>query len=410
MKDLKEMMANREEIFWLNDKVDKFEKPLPYSKEDIDDAEKRLLRFAPYLKKAFPETEISNGIIESPIVEIPNMADFLNIKNKLLLKMDANLPISGSVKARGGIYEVLKYAEKIAIEKDMLTLEDDYSKLDTPQFKELFSQYKVAVGSTGNLGLSIGIISAKLGFDVTVHMSADARQWKKDLLRVKGAKVVEYPDNYQKAVAEGRKEAEKDPKCYFVDDENSLDLFMGYAVAGKRLKKQFDDAGIVIDENHPLYVYIPCGVGGAPGGITFGIKEYFGKNAHVYFAEPVMAPCMTLGLITGLHDKICVADIGLSGQTIADGLAVGRASKLVGTLMEDLLEGSFTVQDEKLLPLLSKLHEVEGLFIEPSSCAGFPGVPMVDKKAPHGAVHLVWATGGNMVPPDEKNRYLNGRA
>ena len=408
MVDLKSKMANKEEIFWLNDNVDKFEGSLPYTKADIDDAEKRLLRFAPYIKSAFPETKDADGIIESEIIEIPKMAEYLGVQNKMFLKMDANLPISGSVKARGGIYEVLKFAEKIAIENNMLTLEDDYSKLDTPEFRELFSKYSVAVGSTGNLGLSIGIISAKLGFDVTVHMSADARQWKKDLLRSKGAKVIEYPDDYQKAVAEGRKEAEKDPNCHFVDDENSLDLFMGYAVAGKRLKKQFDDAGIVVDKEHPLYVYIPSGVGGAPGGITFGIKEYFGENAHVYFAEPVMAPCMTLGLLTGLHDKICVADIGLSGQTIADGLAVGRASKLVGNLMEKILEGCFTVDDDRLLPLLSKLYNLENLFIEPSSCAGFPGVPVIDKNAPKGAIHLVWATGGNMVPSDEKEKYLNG--
>lgn len=405
--ELKQKLAEGTEIFWLNDKLDN-NRALPYTKDDIDDAEARLLRFAPYIKKAFPETEKVGGIIESTIVKIPNMAKELAVENDLYLKMDANLPISGSVKARGGIYEVLKYAEKIAMENGLLELDDDYSKLADDQFKELFSQYSVAVGSTGNLGLSIGIISAKLGFDVTVHMSQDARQWKKDLLRSKGAKVIEYPDDYQKAVAEGRKEAEKNPHCHFVDDENSLDLFMGYAVAGKRLKKQFDDAGIIVDEDHPLYVYIPCGVGGAPGGITFGIKEYFGENAHIYFAEPTMAPCMTLGLMTGLHDKIAVSDIGLSGKTIADGLAVGRASKLVGNLMETMLDGCFTVDDNRLLPLLSKLYNLENIFIEPSSCAGFPGVSVIDCQAPKGATHLVWATGGNMVPKEEKEKYLNG--
>ena len=413
-------MAECKEIFWTNPKSGN-EKDLPFNMEDICEAQERLKRFAPYIAKAFPETEPSGGIIESELNEISGMKKELekmcgSFGGRLFLKCDSHLPVSGSIKARGGIYEVLKFAEKVAMEAGMLKETDDYSILTEPRFRELFGRYSVAVGSTGNLGLSIGIISAKLGFKVTVHMSADARQWKKDLLRSKGVMVVEYPDDYQKAVAEGRKEAAADPFCHFVDDEASQDLFLGYSVAALRIGKQFEKLGITVDEEHPLFVYIPCGVGGAPGGVAFGLKEVYGETAHIFFAEPTHAPCMTLSMITGLKNEIAVSDIGLDGRTEADGLAVGRASVLVSDVMETLLDGCYTIEDKRLYPFLSRLADTENIFIEPSSCASFPGPSLVaadtkwleakglaDKMK--NASHILWATGGSMVPEDEMKSY-----
>ncbi|GIB50444.1 D-serine dehydratase [Vibrio cholerae] len=316
---------------------------------------------------------------------------------------------------------MLTHAEKLAIEAGLLTESDDYSKLLNEEFRDFFKRFSIAVGSTGNLGMSIGIMSAKLGFSVSVHMSADARAWKKNRLRALGVNVIEYAQDYGVAVAQGRKEAENDPTCFFIDDENSQTLFLGYSVAGERLKKQFDEKGIAVDAQHPLFVYLPCGVGGGPGGVAFGLKMAFGDNVHCIFAEPTHSPCMMLGVHTGLHDAISVQDIGIDNITAADGLAVGRASGFVGRAMERLLDGYLTISDERMYRLLGQLNEAENIQLEPSALAGMIGPIVVTKSVEYRArmqfddtvmgnsTHLVWATGGGMVPAEEMDSYLKNR-
>lgn len=153
---IKQMQAY-EPIFWKNLNYKK-EAELPVGVEHIFDAEARFQRFTPYFEVAFPETLPTHGILESPLLKMDKMKVVLNaeaqnqVKSDLYLKADNYLPISGSIKSRGGIYEVLKFAEKVAMKHGEIVYGDNYAKLNEPRFKDLFGQYGIVVGSTGNLG------------------------------------------------------------------------------------------------------------------------------------------------------------------------------------------------------------------------------------------------------------------
>jgi D-serine dehydratase len=127
---------------------------------------------------------------------------------------------------------------------------------------------------------------------------------------------------------------------------------------------------------------------------------------------------MLLGVYTGLHDEISVQDLGIDNLTAADGLAVGRASGFVGRAMERLLDGFYTLDDQTMYDMLGWLAQEEGIRLEPSALAGMAGP---QRSAParrisrctvltagqmRNATHLVWATGGGMVPEEEMAQYL----
>lgn len=162
-------------------------------------------------------------------------------------------------------------------------------------------------------------------------------------------------------------------------------------------------------------------MGGAPGGVSFGLKLLFGDSVHCFFVEPTQAPCMLLGMATGQNHDISVQDIGLTGLTHADGLAVGRPSGFVGRVMKHLLSGEFTIRDGKLYDYMRDLLASEQIFLEPSACAAFEGPARIERDeqtqkylldnhlmgSMQNAVHIAWATGGSLVPEEIREEYKN---
>jgi D-serine dehydratase len=389
---------------------------------DVEAAADRFTRFEPVLEHLFPELKSSAGAVESPLLRASFLQDALRLRphaGQLFVKADHGLPIAGSIKARGGIHEVLELAEDLAVAHGFAS-HDNLAGILSSAAREFFNQYQVAVGSTGNLGLSIGVIASALGFKATVHMSSDAKDWKKERLRKRNVTVVEHYGDYAAAVAAGRREAERDPKCYFVDDEDSISLFLGYSAAALVLKNQLISQGIVIDERHPLFVYLPCGVGGAPAGITFGLAQIFGPNVHCFFAEPVASPCFLVSMLDQSGGNPSVYEVGLDNRTEADGLAVPRASARAVDTMRSAVSGVFTVEDDALFRHLHTAAIAESLRIEPSAAAAFDGPRWLTSSAEgavyleqhdltkylHGSAHILWTTGGLFVPDEEYQAFF----
>jgi len=141
-------IADLKETAWVNPERLPFAEAMkncPLTMADVQEASDRLARFTDYFKVAFPETRKNGGILESPLQAIPNMkacleADFgCYIPGDLWIKLDSHLPISGSIKARGGIYEVLYVAEKIALERGLLKAGDSYEVFHSQKFRDVFS-------------------------------------------------------------------------------------------------------------------------------------------------------------------------------------------------------------------------------------------------------------------------------
>ncbi|EKD40248.1 MAG: D-serine dehydratase [uncultured bacterium] len=89
--------------------------------------------------------------------------------------------------------------------------------------------------------------------------------------------------------------------------------------------------------------------------------------------------------------------------------------------MAPLIDGVFTVDDEAMFRLLALLADTENIRMEPSAMAGMAGplrIVTAESRLPRldfpmkmaEATHLVWGTGGRMVPDEEMNAsYARGK-
>lgn len=356
----------------------------------------------------------TGGLVRSPLDSMGHFMEALTLQDgikhpaNVWMKRDDLLPVCGSVKARGGFFEIVKLALAIA-EEAGLPPDADAIEILAPKYRSIYAQHRILCGSTGNLGLSIGLMSSLLGFEAEIHMSNHAKEWKKNLLRERGVKVVEHDGSYADALKVARANAAKDPMCHFVDDENSKDLLLGYAMAGAELAMQLYDAGTLVNERTPLYVYIPCGVGSMPAGLISGLTNVFKGAVIPVICEPKSDPALTLASLMDDPEADSAA-MGIDAATIADGLAVTKPGSLAYPIIKKNAKFFVLATDNDMLYWLYRLHHNLGWKLEPSALAGMVGFDVLTREKCHrnflSANHVIWATGGSLAPASEFDAWL----
>ena len=77
--------------------------------------------------------------------------------------------------------------------------------------------------------------------------------------------------------------------------------------------------------------------------------------------------------------------------------------------MRHVIDAACTVADDALYRFMAMLETQEGIFLEPSACAGFWGALRAHEGDPlcstAQAAHVVWATGGSLVPEEIRRAY-----
>ena len=380
----------------------------------IDAAEERFRWFAPLFEELFPQTRSQGGVIESPLEKVASLSRALgeefgeDFPHELWAKRDDALAVSGSVKSRGGIHEVLEVA--LGAARDLgVDLDSGPLVFLDEAVRERMARMRIVVGSTGNLGMSIGLMGAILGFSVTVHMSLNAKAWKKDtLLGIRGR-----GRRARHGLHSGRA---RWPCRGGGGSTRPLHRRRELAEPLRGLRRRRQAArgsaggGLGRGRRGPS-AHGPPAVRDRRGARRDRVRTVgpsSGDAVRCVFVEPVSMPAFLLGRLTGLDDGIAVADVGLGALTVADGLAVGRPSRFVGKAVGHLLHGYATVTDDDLLRTLAVAEATAGLRLEPSACAGLRAAGRFAGAGPTEApgTHIAWLTGGSLVPDQEYEALL----
>jgi len=220
----------------------------------------------------------------------------------------------------------------------------------------------VVAASAGNHGQAVAWAAREAGVSARIYVPVDAPMAKVDACQNYGADLELAGEHLDDALASAQRYAEETGAVFVHPFEHPV-VIAGQGTIGLELAEQVPQAGTVV---------IPVGGGGLSSGIALALRA----------VKPEL--------------RIVGVQAGLSGPTIADGIAVKQVGVKTGAILEDVLDDLISVGDDEICRAIVLLLERTKLVVEGAGAVGVAAL-LTGKAGGEGPAVAI-LSGGNIDP------------
>lgn len=207
----------------------------------------------------------------------------------------------------------------------------------------------VVAASAGNHAQGVALAARELGVGATIFMPVGAAIPKIEATRSYDAEVVLHGADLGEAVDAAQHHATA-TGARFIHPYDDVGIISGQGTLGLELGEQLPDVRTVV---------FPVGGGGLISGSALALKSSV-PGVRVVGVHAEAVPTYAASRAAG---KPVTVDVT---TTVADGIAVGRPSKLAFALIEEHVDEIVTVSDDATTRAVAMLLERAKLMVEPS--------------------------------------------
>ena len=286
---------------------------------------------------------IASFIHRTPLIHSNSLSNLSGAE--VYLKLE-NLQKTGSFKVRGAFNKLLAVPEE-----------------------------RVIAASMGNHAQAVAYAAGKLGKKAAIVMPETAAIVKQEATQGYGAEVILRGEKFNDALdfALSRGDA------VFIHPFDDDAVIAGQGTAGLEIVEDLPDIDAVL---------VPVGGGGLIAGIDAAVKSLSPRTRMIGVqAEAATSACVSFG-----RHAVCDR---VPGNTIADGIAVGRVGERTLALMRKYVDGMFTVPEDPIARAILLFLERKKLVVEGAGAVPLAAL-MEYKEEFRGKRVVLVVSGGNI--------------
>jgi diaminopropionate ammonia-lyase len=300
----------------------------------------------------------------TPLLSLPGLAGRLGL-GAISVKDESQRFGFGAFKALGGViavYNVLSGAVGEAYHSSA-----GFAEILNGHYREITGSYVFATASSGNHGRSVAAGARLFGNRCVVFLPSFTSDQKEQAIRQRGAEVVRVDGDYDAAVAECRRQSQRNGWTIISDtswegyDSVPRSVMRGYCVLAHEALEQSRQA--------PTHVFVQAGVGGLAAAVIGYLWAVLADRPVFVVVEPASADCWFQSNLAGKPTPA-------SGDaaTAMGGLACREISPVTWPVVGLRADWFMTIEEDSVAPARRLLaHPLDGdpaIASGPSGCAG----------------------------------------